>query len=199
MKCIPWWRHQIETFSALLALSLGNSLVTDEFPLQMPVTRSFDVFFDLRLNKRLNKQSWGWWFETPSHSLWLYCNACSWLCAAFSNTFQTHHSKEFGQKFQNDWMSPFFKQRYYLPRWKVTWKNSAAETTWLLWLFLMGSIIYLLYILVCLKIFDRNPHLILKPWAIYCISDEFLCWKWNDHTMGCDIRKISVNSSSPHY
>ena len=34
--------------------------------LQRPVTRSFDVFFDLRLNKRLRKQSWGWWFETPS-------------------------------------------------------------------------------------------------------------------------------------
>ena len=29
-----------------------------------------DVFFDLRPNKRLSKQSWGWWFETPSHSLW---------------------------------------------------------------------------------------------------------------------------------
>ena len=37
-----------------------------EFPTQRPVTRSFDVFFDLRLNKRLSKQPWGWWFETPS-------------------------------------------------------------------------------------------------------------------------------------
>ena len=33
------------------------------------MTRSFDVFFDLRLNKRLSKQRWGWWFETPSWSL----------------------------------------------------------------------------------------------------------------------------------
>ena len=41
-----------------------------EFPTQRPVTRSFDVFFDLRLNKRLSKQPWGWWFETPSWSLW---------------------------------------------------------------------------------------------------------------------------------
>ena len=39
-----------------------------------PVTRSFDVFFDLCLNKRLNKQSWGWWFETPSCSSWRHCN-----------------------------------------------------------------------------------------------------------------------------
>ena len=40
-----------------------------EFPIQRPVTRSFDVFFDLRLNKRFSKQPWGWWFETPSWSL----------------------------------------------------------------------------------------------------------------------------------
>ena len=45
-----------------------------EFPTQRPVTRSFDEFFDLRLNKRLSKQPWGWWFETPSWSLWRQCN-----------------------------------------------------------------------------------------------------------------------------
>ena len=45
-----------------------------EFPAQRPVTRSFDVFFDLRPNKRLSKQPWGWWFETPSWSLWRQCN-----------------------------------------------------------------------------------------------------------------------------
>ena len=41
-----------------------------ELPTQRPVMRSFDVFFDLRLNKRLSKQPWGWWFETPVWSLW---------------------------------------------------------------------------------------------------------------------------------
>ena len=35
-------------------------------------------FFDLRLNKRLSKQSWGWWFETPSHPLWRHCNETNW-------------------------------------------------------------------------------------------------------------------------
>ena len=44
------------------------------FPTQRPVTRSFDVYYDLRLNKRLSKQSWGWWFETPSHPLWRHRN-----------------------------------------------------------------------------------------------------------------------------
>ena len=45
-----------------------------EFPAQRAVMRSFDVFFDLCLNKRLSKQPWGWWFETPSWSLWCHCN-----------------------------------------------------------------------------------------------------------------------------
>ena len=69
-----WWRHQLETFSSLLALCAGNSPVSGEFPAQRPVTRSFDVFFDLRPNKRLSKQWWGWWFETPPCPLWRHRN-----------------------------------------------------------------------------------------------------------------------------
>ena len=65
----------METFSALLAICVGNSPVTGEFPTQRPVTRSFDVFFDLRLNKRLSKQSWGWWLETLSRPLRRHRNA----------------------------------------------------------------------------------------------------------------------------
>ena len=61
-----WWRHQMETLSALL--------VPGEFPAQRPVTRSFYVFFDLRLNKRLKKQSWGWWFETLPRPVWRHSN-----------------------------------------------------------------------------------------------------------------------------
>ena len=71
---LSWWRHQMETFSALLALFAGHSPVAGEFPSQRPVTRSFGVFFDLHVNNRLSKQSGGWWFETPSRSLWRYCN-----------------------------------------------------------------------------------------------------------------------------
>ena len=69
-----WWRHQMETFSALLAICAGNSPVPGEFPAQRPVTRSFDVFFDLCLNKRLSKPWWGWWFETLSLPLWRHRN-----------------------------------------------------------------------------------------------------------------------------
>ena len=64
-----WWRHQMETFSALLAICAVLSPVAGEFLIQRPVARSF-VFFDLRVSK----QSWGWWFDTPSSSLWHHCN-----------------------------------------------------------------------------------------------------------------------------
>ena len=70
-----WWRHQMETFSALRAICAGNSSASGEFPAQRPVTRGFDVFFDLCLNKRLRKPSWGWWFEMLSRPLWHHCDA----------------------------------------------------------------------------------------------------------------------------
>ena len=52
----------------------GNSPVTGEFPAQRPVTRSFAAFFDLRLNKKLSKQSWGWLLETTWRPLRRHCN-----------------------------------------------------------------------------------------------------------------------------
>ena len=51
------WKHFLRYWSFVRG-------VPGEFPAQRPVTRSFDVFFDLRLNKLLSKQSWGSWFET---------------------------------------------------------------------------------------------------------------------------------------
>ena len=70
---VPWWHPQMETFSALLAFCRRNSPFTGEFPSQMPMTRSFNVFCHLRLNKRLRRQSWGWWFQTQSR-LWRHCS-----------------------------------------------------------------------------------------------------------------------------
>ena len=84
-----WWRHQVETFSASRAFYAGNSPVPGEFPSQRPVTRSFDVFFDLWLNKHLSKQSWGWWFETPSCSLWRHCNVIRSTIHNFTTSFVT--------------------------------------------------------------------------------------------------------------
>ena len=63
-----WWRHQMEAFTALLALCAGNSPVTGEFPAQRPVTQSFDVFFDL--GWVINREAG----DLLSRSLWLNSN-----------------------------------------------------------------------------------------------------------------------------
>ena len=71
-QCPGWWCH---SSLCMMTSSNGNNFrVTGplcgeftgpgEFPTQRPVTRSFDVFFDLRLNKRLSKQPWGWWIAS---------------------------------------------------------------------------------------------------------------------------------------
>ena len=59
MLIFSWWRHQTQTFSTLLVLCEGNLPITGGFPPERPVSRSFDVFFDLRLNKRLSNQDTG--------------------------------------------------------------------------------------------------------------------------------------------
>ena len=69
-----WWRHQMEIFSALLAICARKSPVTGGFRSQRPETRSFDVFCRLCMNKWLSKQSQGWWVETPSCSCWRHRN-----------------------------------------------------------------------------------------------------------------------------
>ena len=76
-----WWRgdetlwcHQMFTFSVSVALCVGNSPVTGEFPSQRPVTWSFNVLLDPYLKKQFGKHLWHWWFVMPSLSLWHHCN-----------------------------------------------------------------------------------------------------------------------------
>ena len=93
-----WWRHQMETFFASLALCAGNSPVTGEFSLQRPVLRSFDFFY-LRLNKRLST-NWDaddlrrnrgnnnvivmglWMSEQPCHTNCIASHITSIICSA---------------------------------------------------------------------------------------------------------------------
>ena len=81
VKTQPPTPTQRVTISAASSLTVDDVIkwkhftVPGEFLTQRPVPRSFDVFFYLRLNKRLSKQSWGWWFETLSHPLWRHRNA----------------------------------------------------------------------------------------------------------------------------
>ena len=80
----------METFSALLAIcAAGNSPVPGEFPAQRPVTRGFDVFFDLRPDKRLSKQSRARWFEMPSHSLWRHRNVNTLASGKYYSNFKS--------------------------------------------------------------------------------------------------------------
>ena len=64
------WKH----FPRHWPFCAGNSSVTGDFPAQRPVTQSFDVFFDPRLDERLSKQSWVRWFGTPTRPLWRHRN-----------------------------------------------------------------------------------------------------------------------------
>ena len=78
-----WWRHEIETFPALLALCAGNAPVIGESPLRGQWRGALMFSSIWALNKRLSKQSRGWWFKPPSRSLWHHWQ---WLPIFFNNT-----------------------------------------------------------------------------------------------------------------
>ena len=74
-----WFWSQIHMFVLLMyaiymMMSSNGNIFRWPFVRNSPVTLRFDVFLDLRLNKRLSKQPWGWWFETPSRTLWRHRN-----------------------------------------------------------------------------------------------------------------------------
>ena len=59
-------RHDMETFSTLLALCEGKPVFNGVSPHKRPMTRSIDVSFEVRLYKRLSCKQWScWWYETP--------------------------------------------------------------------------------------------------------------------------------------
>ena len=118
MIFFSWWRHPMEIFSALLALCAGNSPVTGELPTQRPVTRSFDVSFGLRLNKQLNKQSWGWWFATLSRSLWRHCNVSLGPSVCWQHYNETRHVIWLG----SEWIKHIWDKTYcnQTPPWKYS-------------------------------------------------------------------------------
>ena len=135
----------MEAFSALLALCEGNSPVTGEFPTQRPVTRSFDVFFDLGLNKRLSKQSWGWWYETPSRSLWRHCNDTLWLLLTISiwadQALVICHNQHMRGCFIAIFSSLWDKTRIYF-LWPLPWNHHKYQCFFMLPLGFGGILIY---------------------------------------------------------
>ena len=112
-----WWRHQMETFFRVTGLLCG------EFTGHRWIPRSkasdaelFYLFFDLRLNERLSKQSWVWWFETPSWSLWRHCNVY---------TYQIHFKPNFTDE-SNVWFDWWGAQNT---------KHHYSGNTWPSWRF----------------------------------------------------------------
>ena len=104
---VIWWHHQMEIFSTLLTICVGNSPVTHEFPSQKPVKQSVDVSFDLHPNKWLGKQLRHQWFEKPSCSLWRHCNDfdeivicdCTGSCQFENEKFQCRKWWKFYQNY----------------------------------------------------------------------------------------------------
>ena len=95
------WRHQMETFSALLILCAGNSQVAGEFTSQRPVKRSFDVFLWSAHRP----------FETPSRSLWRHCNVGTEIGSEKRHTLFLHHSYQASQA--GHWYY------YFITHWKL--------------------------------------------------------------------------------
>ena len=147
MALKAWWRHQMETFSAVLALCAGNSPVPGEFPTQRPVTRSFDVFFDLRLNKQLSKQWWGWWFETIWDDIVLIMTiSCS--------LWRAHY----------DWQFTCLSSQRQLAVPAMTIK---LASWWLSVLSVLRDVHMLCKASHSMSIKTRCPHLVMRDWFVY--------------------------------
>ena len=68
-----WWGPEVPRWEWLPTIWLVQYI--SRIQIKMSLLPVFDVFFDLRLDKRLRKQWWGWWFETPSRPLYCHYNA----------------------------------------------------------------------------------------------------------------------------
>ena len=79
---VSWWHHQMETLQRYLHFVRGNHRSPVISPHKGALTRSFDVFFNLRQNKRLSKRGWG--FDTPSRPLWRHCYGWYYVVAVIA-------------------------------------------------------------------------------------------------------------------
>ena len=93
-------------------------------PAQRPVTQSFDVFLDPCQNKRLVKQSWGWWFEMPSRSLWCHCNVIPVYVMGFEVSHGGHHQDRERPLQGHLWMEQYLTQHNDWFVWFTEWTNT---------------------------------------------------------------------------
>ena len=150
--------------------SSGNSPVIGGFPWQRPVTRSFDVFFDQRLNKRLSKRSWGWWFETLTRPLWRHCNVKSY------NTMPEDQSalRGFGVKYyvSNDKLHNMYYQRRPKKLWDIdlTWTHSSQS--------MFGSHVRAKHRLAVVS--SKSDRYIFTHWGWDKMAASFQTTFWNE-------------------
>ena len=192
----------METFSSVLAICAGNSPVNGEFPSQRPVTRSFDVFFDLHRNKRLSIQSRRRWFETPSCSLWRRSNqTCRFACTVdLTNIMEIRRSSSISRTHSTyDLRFPIFIKFVLLSInfWEQIATNFAqtataneifiessitelygvsrvASTIWILtWMFWWVVTFMWLYAITV-----KNDVNATKRWTVKCVfHDDVIKWK----------------------
>ena len=140
-----------------------------EFPTQRPVTRSFDVFFDMRPNKRLSKQSWGWWFETPSLSLWRHRNDLFRTRPQWVN--ESEHHVVLKWVLSGNIRTSFSTSRRQWKKeivWVVKWSNNEVIST---------------YCMFCWYLFVSNDTNTSSDWPLILetesISQHIFYRKWN--------------------
>ena len=195
----------METLSALLAICAGNSPVPDEFPTQRPVTRSFDVYFDLRPDKRFSKQSWGWWYEPLSHSLRHHRNDIAltyfplgikmhmaiilsrdWIKYPRQNLGSTSKPTTLWKDVHSLWMhittSDFFRC------WMFSWENSRNTMLQhfpLLWIFVLGCVPYVQTIRsLCLWHRAFRLMIYLNNWTSMKTSSNGNIFRVTGHLLG---------------
>ena len=127
-----WWCTGTKV---MLTSSNGNIFrvtghLCGEFPTQRPVMWNFDVCFDMRLNKRSSKQSWGWWFETPWCPIWCHCNG-------------DQHFEEQSRGQTDEWKLVLWKDHvHYVPsKCMNTWRNTMdiKNNAWVTVITIFGS------------------------------------------------------------
>ena len=116
----PWWRHQMETFSALQAFVRGFHRSPVNTPHKGQWRGALMLSLICALKKWLSKQSWGWWFEMPTRSLWRHCNAyIEYLCKDYLNARKMYNVEpiDFAHIFNNQKFTAWIS--YCIKRWDV--------------------------------------------------------------------------------
>ena len=111
---ISWWKHFPRYWPFFGGIHWS----------QRPVTRSFDVFFDLGLNKRLSKKARRRWFETPLRSSWRHLNVELLSSHVEQGPYYVHWTKHiFPTLITKFWAVYFQAAIHFRTRLRIHYKN----------------------------------------------------------------------------